>query len=206
LPVGLTVGLLSVLLIQPAQAQESRDETVVWQTNITVPVLGTTMLGTLTTTFDEASGQGAWRFQGTIDGQFATASGAGSYEAGDSTMVIKMTSIDDWRMPGVAPPAMPATASVREVGTLAYASFGPAVGVPVAVNPSLDGPLTSGAFILTTPGSGARNVTELPATGVAPTTYQDQSAPSLLLTTIGVLGLAALVWVARRGRAPRSTA
>lgn len=195
---GLAVGLLSVPLVQPARAQEAHEETVVWQTNITVPVLGTTMLGTLTTTFNEATGQGDWRFQGTVDGQFATASGAGSYEAEGSSMVIKMTSVENWRMPGVSPPAMPATASVREVGALAYASFGPAVGVPVAVNPSLDGPLTSGAFTLTTPGSGASNVTELPATGLAPSTQPSQDWRRAALPAAVLSLVTGLAWAARR--------
>lgn len=206
---GLAVGLLSVPLVQPARAQDAHEETVVWQTNITVPVLGTTMLGTLTTTFNEATGQGDWRFQGTVDGQFATASGAGSYAAGGSAMTIKMTSIEDWRMPGVSPPAMPATASVREVGALAYASFGPAVGVPVAVNPSLDGPLTSGTFILTTPGSGASNVTELPATGLAPNAMADEpdraQQPVALIVAM-LLGLAGIALAARRVHALRRAA
>lgn len=159
------VGLLSVVLVTPARAEVT---TIVWQANLTIPVMHKkAALGTLTTVVDSVSGQGTWAFQGTIDGQLASASGAGTLTVDDGALTVSMTRIDAWRMPGLRQPALPATATIRLFGSLAYVSYGRFLGIPIAVSPSLSLPLRSGTYTLMMPGSGTQPVPVLPNTGFA---------------------------------------
>lgn len=159
------VAVFSLFAAAPASADE---RTIVFQANLTVPIVGTTALGTLTSTFDDVTHEGTWSFQGTINGQFAQSSGTGYSTLTDGatpTLTVVMTSIDSWQMPGIGRLATPASATIRFVGELAYVSFGPAVGVPVAVSPDISFPLTSGTYVLTNAGAGEQGVGTLPNTG-----------------------------------------
>lgn len=171
---------------------------------MTVPVIGTAALGTLTVTVDQETGAGAWAFQGTLDGQFAVASGTGRYRFEGSTIRLTLTSIEQWQMPGIGQPSLPATATVRNFGNLAYVSYGPAIGVPVSISPPLTSPLQSGVYVLTEGGKGAEVIEALPNTGVAPNSVDGTTStllgtligkPSVMLTMLTLILIAGGLWL-----------
>jgi len=114
----LSLGFLALLgLLAVAPTAAAADTTIVWQVNLTVPLTNKAALGTLTTTVDSGTGQGTWSFQGTIGGQFATASGTGTIAGSGATATATITSIDTWQMPGIARPALQRAGRVLLVGT-----------------------------------------------------------------------------------------
>lgn len=74
--------LLALLLVVPAAAAT---RTVVLQINVAMPGTGAAVLGTVTADYDEATGDVAWSFQGTINGEFAQASGTAHVGGGTAT-------------------------------------------------------------------------------------------------------------------------
>src|SRR5947209_8873178 len=165
------LALLGLFAVMPAAA--AADTTIVWQVNLTVPLINKAALGTLTTTVDSGTGRGTWSFQGTIGGQFATASGTGTIAGSGSTATATITSIDTWQMPGIDRPALPASAQIRAVGNTAYVTYRQLVDVPVATSPPISFPLQPGAYTLTSPASGEQGVPGLPNTGGEPAVRTD---------------------------------
>lgn len=187
----LALGLLSALPVSPALAEE---QTLVFQANLTIPIVGHTALGTLTTTFDDESLEGTWSFQGTINGQFAYAAGDGYSELSNGNprvLTVVMTSIESWQMPGLGPPAMPAKATIRFTGALAYVSFGPVIGIPVSISPEMAFPLTSGTYVLTNPASGEKGIGTLPNTGESAGGFVSSNLSSI--TPLAILGMASIL-------------
>lgn len=201
------LGLLGFVTVLPAAAAST---TIVWQANLTIPLINKTALGTLTTIVDNATGQGTWSFQGTIDGQFAQSSGKGTFSGGGSTATVTMTSVDTWQMPGLPQPALPATATIRSAGNIAYVSFGAAIGVPVAVSQPLTFPLQGGTYTLTTPGSGGQAVPNLPNTGgepaMVPRRPLDMIVAITALSLVAAGGAALTLALDRRRQRPDVTA
>jgi hypothetical protein len=174
LGVSFIVGLLFVLVSQSALAAE---RTAVFQSDLTVPVLGTQSIGVLTVIYDEVTGEGAWTYDGTMNGQPANASGrgtsvvsSGSGQSGESSFQLTMTSIESWNMPGFDPD-VPRFAVVRSSGGVAYVNYGGPVfslfAIPVAIDPPLSFPI-EGVFVLTNAGSGDDAVEVIPHTGLGP--------------------------------------
>ncbi|HUG17082.1 MAG TPA: hypothetical protein VMM78_18900 [Thermomicrobiales bacterium] len=172
--VPLIVGLLAVATVEPTLAAE---RTAVFQSDLTVPILGTRSVGVLTVNYDDVTGEGSWVYEGTIDGEPASASGrgdsvveAGGGQGAESSFQLTMTSIDTWQMPGLEPD-VPREATIRSSGSMAYVNYqGPVfslLAIPVAIDPPLAFPI-EGVYVLTNAGSGDEAVTEIPRTGVGP--------------------------------------
>jgi hypothetical protein len=188
-------GLLPIAMLLFALTASAEERTVVLEANLTVPVIEKTALGALTATYDTETGAGTWEFQGTIDGQFAQASGSGTLSGSGSSATIAMTSIDHWAMPGIAQPAGGVTATIESAGDLAYVSISglavPIVAVPVAVSEPISFPLEAGTYTLSTAGSGSTTVASLPNTGGDPAEVAGDSLAPVLIA--GVAGFAAAV-------------
>lgn len=160
--------LLTLVSVHSAVAAE---RTVVFQSDLAVPVIGTRSVGVLTVVYDDMSGEGSWNYDGTIDGQTASASGRGTFVVTtENVFELVMTTIESWNMPGLDP-AVPRTATVRSNGPLAYVNYdGPVyslLAVPVAIDPPLTLPV-EGIYVLTNAGTGDDELNEIPSTGIGP--------------------------------------
>jgi hypothetical protein len=181
-----------LLAVLTASAEE---QTVVFQANLAIPVMDKTAIGVLTTIYDPDTGAGTWSFQGTIDGAFAQAAGAGSVSGSGSTAIITMTTVDAWTMPGIVRPTGAIEATIRSVGDVAYVSISglsvPIVGIPVAVSAPISFPIGAGTYTLTNAGSGSEEVTSLPNTGDNPAVFGSVGSISSLGATLLVSGTVA---------------
>ncbi len=193
---GILLGLLLALALAGSAA--AQDTTIVWQVNLEIPVINRSVLGTVTTIGDSATGEGTWSFQGTVDGKLATASGKGRITGSGSTATVTLTEIDTWNLPGVPQPrALPISATIRTVGNLAYVSYNGATikftGLPLALSAPITFPLHSGTYTVTMAGTGAEGVTELPRTGVGEVAAAQSATSHLpeLLLAGGALAAAA---------------
>lgn len=188
--VPVIAGVLVALVVHPSLAAE---RTAVFQANLTVPILGTQSIGVLTVVYDDTTGEGSWTFDGTIDGQPASASGRGvsvvdgsAAPGEESRFSLTMTAIETWDMSGFDP-VVPRTATIRSAGALAYVNYdGPVfslLAIPVAIDPSLQFPI-EGVYVLTNAGSGDDMVEEIPRTGVGPTSGSGSGFEMLIVALL----------------------
>jgi hypothetical protein len=185
----LAFGLMPLVMLLTALTASAEEQTVVFQANLTIPVMNKT------TIYDPDTGAGTWSFQGTIDGAFAQAAGAGSVSGSGSTAIITMTTVDAWTMPGIVRPTGAIEATIRSVGDVAYVSISglsvPIVGIPVAISAPIAFPIEAGTYTLTNAGSGSEEVTSLPNTGDSPAVFGSVGSISSLGATLLVSGTVA---------------
>lgn len=189
LAIGLA-GALSLLILNVAAAQERTAVFVV--SDVVIPRVDRMVSGQFTVSYDDASGAGTWAFQGMIDGQLATATGAGTFElTGSDEFRLTLTRLDSWNIPGVGG-YVPRTAIVRTVGALAYVSYQgrevSLVGIPVAFSPKITMPV-EGVYSVSSPGVGAAEVVTLPNTGEGPVIVPNPGRDSITI----LVGLATLL-------------
>lgn len=169
----LWVSCLAVLLLAPASAWAADQTTVTIQLRGDVPVVDRSVLGVVTINLSCTSGTdfvGDWYFDGTLDGQAASASGQAEGRWHGGRLSVTITSIDTWQMPGLGRFAVPSTASARTVGKVAYLTFRGKGPFPAAINTPLKNPCAGGTtqYVLTNAGTGVHRVPELPQTGAGP--------------------------------------
>lgn len=214
LPLLACLALGLALTASPAAASTPQATvTMVFQVNVTVPVINKAALGTFTMTFDTVTERGTWSFQGTIDGQFATASGTGICRVASAVRGIPLAGslmmlplariadtpeitasidrIDTWQMPGINRPSLPADATLRTVGNLTYVSYRTTANAPLAVSPPIAVPFQSGTYTVTSPGTGAQPVPNLPNTGTDPAGMTSRAGLPTALFAGGLFALLA---------------
>lgn len=205
---------LTVSALWSAAVSAEEEELIVQAGDLVVPVYGYPASGVLTMPYDTESGEGTWSFQGTIAGQEASASGSGIcvMDEDAQTVTLTMTSIDSWNMPGFAP-YVPRAATIelsvirqaqrlsaQSESEIVYVSydgrFNDVFGIPVAVTPPLEFPL-SGTYSISSPGSGEAPVQTLPNAGIGPGGFGSDFAPFLPVAA-GVVALVAVVGLGSR--------
>ncbi|HMM42749.1 MAG TPA: hypothetical protein PKA95_12675 [Thermomicrobiales bacterium] len=203
--VGLAVTL-NLLAVTAVVAQERTAVFIV--SDVVMPHYDRIVSGQLTVDYDDSSGAGSWSFQGMIDGQLATASGEGEFEAtGSDQFRMTITAIDSWKIPGIGGYA-PRTATIRTVGALGYVSYQgrelSLSAIPIAFSPKITTPV-EGVYTISSAGAGAAGVVTLPNTGVGPATALSTDGNSAMVATGLIMLFGALLLGAWRFRAANRT-
>lgn len=193
LAVLVLVSLLCVLSAVPALAAS---QTWTVTTKVTVPVFGTTMMGTFVIN-DVSSGTATWSFDGQVGGKQATASGLASVTYSANGYQGNITRVTSWNVPGFKSPALPIPFSVTQGSGKTVVGSATVVrqGVPVTITAPLSyqgidqlpDPSAGNLNFSVTNASGAP-VTTLPKTGVEPAAMSYLAAA---LVALGALGLVA---------------
>ncbi len=185
--IALAVGLAVALNLLVAAAAIAQERTAVFiVSDVVMPHYDRMVSGQLTVAYDDSSGAGTWSFQGMIDGQLATASGDGEFEAiGSDQFRLTITAIDSWKIPGIGGYA-PRTATIRTVGTLGYVSYQgrelSLSAIPIAFSPKITTPV-EGVYTISSAGAGAAEVVTLPNTGVGPAVALSPDGNSAMVAT-----------------------
>lgn len=202
--VALMLGLLSVM--RPA-AVSAAEQTAVFQVSITIPVRGIPALGSLTLVYDDASGIGTWAFDGTIDGQPASASGSMTIgqSAGSQRIELTEIAVDEWTLPLNRPEIVFSIGMRFDDGAAFMTYRGPGAdlfSIPFELAPTPVVPI-SGAFILADVGSTDAPVDELPSTGQRATLFADVPWQAVVLAISGALMVCVAAGTAWKRRSMR---
>jgi len=211
------VATLGIFL--PVDIAHAREQSATIQVAVTIPTRGVDALGVLTLMYDDADGEGTWKFDGSIAGEPASAAGAMLYEDDSMTgsvgatpvasgaFKLTVTSIDSWNFP-LGQPDTPVMVNIRTAGdiaTLSYEVAGAAVfGVPYRLSPAGPLPLAGQYTLADLDATVAPEPEEtLPATGQSDATgLNPPQALAVGFAFVGVVLLlvAAIIWNRRTSR------